>query len=1111
MSNWALSTILEPNFDGGILKNKHLIGGVRIVKSKAQRNAIPYLYRSMNTEETTLCYVENDGQLWRLTNNPLGVTSDSDWTLVTFGSVSTFQPVGTWDPANLTPVLSDAGAAGRNGEFYFVTGSPTSQDVTISGLFGDETVTVVDGNLIVSVGSQWVVVASSLTWDSISKPSVIEDYVNGIVQAHTHTASEITDLATYLSDYITRNDTVDSTTTWAAANNTDIPEVSWVKANIYNKTEVNDLLSDLGDGSTNFLDLTDTPDDYTGASNWFVRVKSDLSGLEFAEVEIPPGNPFADDTALIKNSVDQTKLAIFSAIGISTGTTRTYVLPNSNGTLLSTGESYADPAWITSLAASKITGTLDISNIPAAALERVYVYGGVQTLPENAGLTTTEVQNGDVVKMNSTGLMYIVVNDAALNNSASYVVFNAGTAASVPWTGITGKPTTLAGYAITDQIYLRGGNAFAAASILGLTDNFDLTIQTGNANIILTTNSAERFRINSEGLFTARRIQTGVSAAPIVVSYIVGTSTTNMSDDFGPTTNYQIRDDAGVDNDIVRVGGVRNGADNSGAFVVYTAKTGTFGEKLRVDFEGVLSSTRMVTSTNSIGRVQQIKLQTSADMDAGYGPVTVYQIRDNAGVDRDIVYIGAVRGASDNTGDFVLYTSNAGSVTEKVRVTSGGNMGVNVSAPLAAFHLASTTLTTDARALMVSHHTTDSIGSLIDMRKSRGASITSPTTVADDDAIGGIIFTPYVTTTGWMSTAAISAIVNGTVSGTSAPTDLIFRTSNVAVLGTDIKLRITSGSTIGIGDAAVGDTSAGAQLHVGTNAITSTSRGILISQHDSASTNPLLAFRKSRTSITSPTAVADGDGLGNTLYAAYLTGSGGGYVNTASIVVQVNGTVTSTLAPTDFLIRTSDQAVTTADTRFRITSTGLSGFRMGTGIPTAVVHVKGRGTSTLETFKLVDSADASIFTVLDNKTATISGVWTAPTAALNTNTTQIATTAFVQQEIDATFGSGTIVSNAITWDCQSRRFSRLNAGDAGANFTITIINPSQDGVFVFRKTIAGDVTVTLSVSGYTMLMANNGWSAASQFTCNGDTNSYFRVAFEKVGTVLWITNIENWK
>lgn len=44
-------------------------------------------------------------------------------------------------------------------------------------------------------------------------------------------------------------------------------------------------------------------------------------------------NPFSDASALVKNSADPTKLVIFSAAGVTTGTTRTLTVPNANGTL----------------------------------------------------------------------------------------------------------------------------------------------------------------------------------------------------------------------------------------------------------------------------------------------------------------------------------------------------------------------------------------------------------------------------------------------------------------------------------------------------------------------------------------------------------------------------------------------------------------------------------------------------------------------------------------------------------------------------------------------------------------------------------------------------------
>lgn len=50
--------------------------------------------------------------------------------------------------------------------------------------------------------------------------------------------------------------------------------------------------------------------------------------------------PFSDASALVKNNSDPTKLAIFSAAGIPTATTRTYTLPNATGILAS--ENYAN-------------------------------------------------------------------------------------------------------------------------------------------------------------------------------------------------------------------------------------------------------------------------------------------------------------------------------------------------------------------------------------------------------------------------------------------------------------------------------------------------------------------------------------------------------------------------------------------------------------------------------------------------------------------------------------------------------------------------------------------------------------------------------------------------
>ena len=91
-----------------------------------------------------------------------------------------------------------------------------------------------------------------------------------------------------------------------------------------------------------------------------------------------------------------------------------------------------------SIPASKISGVLSLENIPKGALERL-----VPVTDDTARLklTTNEVQNGDVVKVNSTGKMYFVKDETKLTSEDGYEVFAAGTAAAVAWANVTGKPT----------------------------------------------------------------------------------------------------------------------------------------------------------------------------------------------------------------------------------------------------------------------------------------------------------------------------------------------------------------------------------------------------------------------------------------------------------------------------------------------------------------------------------------------------------------------------------------------------------------------------------------------------------------------------------------------
>lgn len=94
---------------------------------------------------------------------------------------------------------------------------------------------------------------------------------------------------------------------------------------------------------------------------------------------------------------------------------------------------------IISLDASKLTGTVDIDRLPQGALEKCVIVAD-----DNArfSLTINEVQIGDTVKVDSDKKMYFVIDDTKLNSDEGYTVYTAGTATSVPWSGITDKPET---------------------------------------------------------------------------------------------------------------------------------------------------------------------------------------------------------------------------------------------------------------------------------------------------------------------------------------------------------------------------------------------------------------------------------------------------------------------------------------------------------------------------------------------------------------------------------------------------------------------------------------------------------------------------------------------
>ena len=87
-------------------------------------------------------------------------------------------------------------------------------------------------------------------------------------------------------------------------------------------------------------------------------------------------------------------------------------------------------------------GYVLVSQMNPSVIERVVI---VADQAARYALTTLDVQNGDVVNQQSPlpSTMWFVVDQDNLGNSGGYLPFSAGTAGSVAWSGVTGKPAII--------------------------------------------------------------------------------------------------------------------------------------------------------------------------------------------------------------------------------------------------------------------------------------------------------------------------------------------------------------------------------------------------------------------------------------------------------------------------------------------------------------------------------------------------------------------------------------------------------------------------------------------------------------------------------------------
>ena len=113
--------------------------------------------------------------------------------------------------------------------------------------------------------------------------------------------------------------------------------------------------------------------------------------------------------------------------GVGAGTYRSVTVNKQGHVTAGTNPTTLEGYGITEVEAEKITGTINIANLPQGALERCVVVADDEA---RFKLTTANVQVGDTVKVTDTNTMYFVKDDTKLSSENGYEVYTAGNATS---------------------------------------------------------------------------------------------------------------------------------------------------------------------------------------------------------------------------------------------------------------------------------------------------------------------------------------------------------------------------------------------------------------------------------------------------------------------------------------------------------------------------------------------------------------------------------------------------------------------------------------------------------------------------------------------------------
>jgi len=315
--------------------------------------------------------------------------------------------------------ITDLSKVATTGAYADLSGTPDLADVATSGAYGDlsGTPTIPSASSSTDAPKAPAAAAAVGTSDAYARA----DHVHPLQTTISGNAGSATKLAT------ARNIGIEGVTATPAS--FDGTGAVNIKITAIPNTLITGLKPVATSGSYNDLDDKPVIPSASTTSDTPKVASTAAVGTSAAYARADHVHPA--QTSVSGNAGTATKLANARNIALTSGATGSASFDGSKDISIE----------VTALDPEKISGTIPISKLPAGALERLYE---VDTDADRLALTVDKVQNGDVVAVNDTGLMYFVKDDSKLGTTSAaeaFKQFTAGTASAVDWSGVTNKPT----------------------------------------------------------------------------------------------------------------------------------------------------------------------------------------------------------------------------------------------------------------------------------------------------------------------------------------------------------------------------------------------------------------------------------------------------------------------------------------------------------------------------------------------------------------------------------------------------------------------------------------------------------------------------------------------